>query len=201
MPWRRRVVTKGDAMTPAQEKCWLAHWRSAVAALYHAVRTAPEHCAAASAARFRTERDALFRSHPSTPLAEGAQRAFQGLSYYGYRAHWRVVGRIEPDPAGTALEIALGEDGVLRAHSIGRVRFSVCGQAAALTLYWIDGYGGGLWLPFGDATNGEETYGGGRYLYDTIKGADLGVDGTRINLDFNYAYNLHALTTRAGFAH
>ena len=33
------------------------------------------------------------------------------------------------------------------------------------------------------------TYGGGRYLYDTIKGADLGVDETSIVLDFNYAYH------------
>ncbi|MDH5246403.1 MAG: DUF1684 domain-containing protein, partial [Betaproteobacteria bacterium] len=45
------------------------------------------------------------------------------------------------------------------------------------------------WLPFSDATGGSETYGGGRYLYDTIKGADLGIDGSAIVLDFNFAYN------------
>ena len=58
-----------------------------------------------------------------------------------------------------------------------------------LNLYWIEGYGGGLFLPFADATNDRETYGGGRYLYDTIKGADLGLTATEILLDFNYAYN------------
>jgi uncharacterized protein (DUF1684 family) len=59
----------------------------------------------------------------------------------------------------------------------------------SLNLYWIDGYGGGLFLPFGDASNGNQTYGGGRYLYDAIKGADLGGGTDQLVLDFNYAYN------------
>jgi hypothetical protein len=59
-----------------------------------------------------------------------------------------------------------------------------------LTLYWLTGYGGGVFLPFLDATSGKETYGGGRYLLDTIKSADHGTlaDGRTI-LDFNFAYN------------
>ena len=56
-------------------------------------------------------------------------------------------------------------------------------------MYWLEGYGGGLWLPFSDASSGVDTYGGGRYLYDTIKGADLGIAGAEIVLDFNFAYN------------
>jgi uncharacterized protein (DUF1684 family) len=51
------------------------------------------------------------------------------------------------------------------------------------------GYGGGVFLPFRDATNNRQTYGGGRYLYDTIKGADLGTAQGGIVLDFNYAYH------------
>ena len=58
-----------------------------------------------------------------------------------------------------------------------------------LTLWWIGGYGGGLFLPFTDGTSGQETYGGGRYLLDAIKGADLGLShGGRLILDFNFAY-------------
>ena len=60
---------------------------------------------------------------------------------------------------------------------------------AHLNLYWIEGYGGGLFLPFRDATNGRVSYGGGRYLYDTIKGADLGAGSESVLLDFNFAYN------------
>jgi len=47
----------------------------------------------------------------------------------------------------------------------------------------------GLFLPFGDTTNGTTTYGGGRYLLDTAKGADLGGDDGGLVLDFNFAYN------------
>ena len=76
-----------------------------------------------------------------------------------------------------------------RCTRVGHVHFSVAKNAAELAVYWLEGYGGGLWLPFADATNGAATYGGGRYLYDTIKGADLGVADHDIVLDFNYAYN------------
>ena len=38
-------------------------------------------------------------------------------------------------------------------------------------------------------TSGRSTYGAGRYLLDTVKGADLGIDGPRLVLDFNFAYN------------
>ena len=58
-----------------------------------------------------------------------------------------------------------------------------------LELFWLEAYGGGLFLPFRDATGGSETYGGGRYLLDTIKGADLGAEEGRLVLDFNFAYN------------
>ena len=57
-----------------------------------------------------------------------------------------------------------------------------------LELYWLEGYGGGLFVPFADATSGRETYGAGRYLLDTVKGADLGQRGGRLVLDFNFAY-------------
>ncbi len=57
-----------------------------------------------------------------------------------------------------------------------------------LTLFWLTGYGDGLFLPFADGTSGRETYGGGRYLIDSIKGADLGLEGGRVVLDFNFAY-------------
>ena len=59
----------------------------------------------------------------------------------------------------------------------------------SLALYWLDGYGGGVFLPFADATRGDATYGGGRYLLDTVKGADLGEADGRLVLDFNFAYN------------
>jgi uncharacterized protein len=59
-----------------------------------------------------------------------------------------------------------------------------------LSLFWMEGYSGGLFLPFRDATSGAETYAAGRYLLDTAKSADLGGDPQRgsLILDFNFAY-------------
>ena len=73
---------------------------------------------------------------------------------------------------------------------VGRLHFDLVGQAAELTLYWILGYGGGLFLPFRDTSaKTGNTYPGTRYLLDTIKGADLGQQNGQLMLDFNFAYN------------
>ena len=77
----------------------------------------------------------------------------------------------------------------VRFRRFGVVRFELAGSPRELALFWLEGYGGGAFLPFADATSGEETYGGGRYLLDTVKGADLGEADGRLVLDFNFAYN------------
>ena len=73
---------------------------------------------------------------------------------------------------------------------IATVAGAIGAEGFTLEAYWLEGYGGGLFLPFRDATAGQKTYGAGRYLFDTVKGADLGTtpDGGLV-LDFNFAYN------------
>jgi len=87
----------------------------------------------------------------------------------------------------------LPTDGRIRYTRVAQASFSAGGLPASLSVFWIEGYGGGLFLPFTDASNNAGnhpgTYGGGRYLFDTIKGADLGVSASEIVLDFNFAYN------------
>src|SRR5918996_528480 len=81
-----------------------------------------------------------------------------------------------------------GGDGTVRYRRVARLATPY----GDLPLYWTLGYGGGLFLPFRDATAGEETYGAGRYLTDTIKGTwgrGLVHHGRRVVLDLNYAYN------------
>jgi uncharacterized protein (DUF1684 family) len=165
----------------------LLDWRRQVALLYRAVResTAPPE---ATLAEFRNGRDRLFKSHPQSPLSERRRPAFDRLDYFDYDVAMRVVGRVEAvEPQ--RFEMPAGEDGTVVVERFGAVRFELAGQAHSLSLFWIAAYGGGLFLPFRDATNGDETYGGGRYLFDTVKHADLGGDGDTIVLDFNYAYN------------
>jgi uncharacterized protein (DUF1684 family) len=165
----------------------LAHWRRTVAEIYAAARAAGDPVHAADA--FREARDALFRMHPDSPIAVERRRDWGGARWFAYDPSWRIVATIERAPHGDEFELDLHEDGILRCARVGYARFDREGRAAALALYWFEGYGGGLWLPFLDATSGTATYGGGRYLYDTIKGADLGVGATTIVLDFNFAYN------------
>ena len=162
-------------------------WRRRVFDLYAAVRAAgdgPEGWAS-----WREGRDALFRDHPQTPLPAGARAGFTGLPFYRYDPALRFVVGAEP-VAGEPLQVEVGRDGALVMTAFARTTGLAERLGGELTLYWIGGYGGGAFLPFRDATAGTDTYGGGRYLLDTIKGADLGraPDGGLI-LDFNFAYN------------
>jgi uncharacterized protein (DUF1684 family) len=77
----------------------------------------------------------------------------------------------------------------MRFTRCGVAIFELDGEALTLELYWLDEYAGGLFVPFRDLSSGDTTYGAGRYLLDTVKGADLGMDGDRLVLDFNFAYN------------
>jgi uncharacterized protein len=159
-------------------------WRRRVAALYADVRASGDRDPAEVAARFREGRDRLFRDHPDSPLGPGVRAAFMGLRYWSYDPALRFEAAVEalPERPATAPGIA-GEAFALR--RIGRLTLPV----GALEVYWIDVYGGGVFIPFRDATSGTDTYGAGRYLLDTVKGADLGGSGDRLVLDFNYAYH------------
>ncbi len=74
---------------------------------------------------------------------------------------------------------------------VGTVEVPFPAGVRRLALFWMGGYGDGLFLSFRDGTNGTDTYGGGRYLLDAAKSADLGGDPTRgtLVLDFNFAYH------------
>lgn len=175
-------------MSIAENPLALAGWRRAVTELYAAVRSAGAGERQAAWRRFREGRDALFREHAQTPLTEAQQARFDSLAYYDYDPAARVVGAVEMEVAAHRQSAELPE-GSFAYRRVARAHFALYGQRTHLNLYWIEGYGGGLFVPFRDATNGSGSYGGGRYLYDTIKGADLGAAETEIILDFNYAYN------------
>lgn len=88
------------------------------------------------------------------------------------------------------LQLPMSGGGQMHFRRIGFVTIPFAAGDRRLGLFWMEGYAGGLFLPFRDATNGHETYGAGRYLLDAAKSADLGGDmelGT-LRLDFNFAY-------------
>lgn len=141
---------------------------------------------------FRSERDQLFAQHPQSALDEEQRRHFQGLPYFPYKPALRVLAEIDTTPTPQRSTVVMSAEETMTMVTVGRLHFALEGQAQELTLYWLEIYGGGLFLPFRDASGPLESYGGGRYLFDTIKGSSPlpGGDGKkRIMLDFNYAYN------------
>jgi uncharacterized protein (DUF1684 family) len=175
--------TPGDVGNRVTGLLDLWDYRRRVSAIYARVREGP---GPEAWERWRDERDELFASHPQSPIED--TRRFSGLRYFPYDPSWRTTGTLVSEGPET-MDVAHSGQGATSFHRVGSVEFEVAGQAARLGLYWLTGYGGGIFLPFRDATNGGETYGGGRYLLDSAKGADLGHDGHRIVLDFNYAYH------------
>lgn len=176
-------MTASAARTAAE----VVDWRRRVFALYAAVRQAgdPEE----AHELWRIERDDLMARHPATPLLDADRLLFEGLPLAPYDAAWRFELPILPaEPGG--FEFATGTDGVVPFERVGRVEIP---DAGSLDVWRLASYGGGLFIPVRDALAGRPvgTYGGGRYLIDTIKGADLGSDAATgtIVLDFNFAYN------------
>jgi len=166
----------------------LLDYRRRVFALYGAVREAGTGAPGAHG-NWRAVRDELFGTHPDSALTDDDRAAFEGLAYYEYDPAYRVGAPLDTDVEQVTHTVELGADGAFEMTRIGRVSFKVPSGAGTLGVYWVEGYGGGIFIPFRDATNGETTYGGGRYLYDTIKGADLGTADGALVLDFNYAYH------------
>jgi uncharacterized protein (DUF1684 family) len=163
----------------------LLDWKRRIFSLYASVRTLPPE---SGWELWRETRDELFRSHPQSPLPPDRRASFGGLEYWPYDPQARVLAELEdvsapPRPAATS-----GTESILF-RPFARATFELGEERLALEVSWLAGYGGGAFLCFRDATSGGESYGGGRYLLDTVKGADLGEDDGRLVFDFNFAYN------------
>lgn len=170
---------------PVPDSMTLLQWRRTIGDLYGEIRAAPDKQAAWR--RWQATRSRMFREHPQSPVAVEERAAYTGPHLFDYDPAWCLAAGVEAAEP-TRLEIATSTVGAMAFTRFGVVRFAYAGTELSLDLYWLEGYGGGLFVPFADATSGEETYGAGRYLLDTVKGADLGTSDGRLVLDFNFAY-------------
>ncbi|NQV80185.1 MAG: DUF1684 domain-containing protein [Alphaproteobacteria bacterium] len=164
----------------------IVDWRHRVFELYAEVRAASDPRAAHKA--WLAGREALFRQHPQSPIEAGPTRSDWTFRCFPYDPRMRCVVELQECPDSKTMEIPVGDDGTLKLRPLSRTMGLAGIWGAELTVFWIEGYGGGIFLPFTDATSGNETYGGGRYLLDTIKGAALGAYGGGLVIDFNFAY-------------
>ncbi|MEM6428983.1 MAG: DUF1684 domain-containing protein [Deinococcota bacterium] len=165
----------------------LTDYRRQVAALYAKIRADdnPER----AHATFIQTRNTLFAEHSQSPLDATQKQSFAGLQGFAYDPAYRFVVQPHGDVEDEVFDIKLRDDGIIQIRRVARVELPLPQGTAYLSLFWVEGYGGGLFLPFRDSTNSTQTYGGGRYLLDTIKHADLGMVEDGLVLDFNFAYN------------
>jgi uncharacterized protein len=142
--------------------------------------------------RFWEERHDLFALHPQSALDQEQRSRFRGLRTFPHNPAARVEATLDTSRPPTQRELHTSGDEAMPMSLVGELTFRYAEQPCTLSLYWIDVYGGGLFLPFRDTH--PDTYGGGRYLVDTVKGSTFpplsGSPGNgRVLLDFNYAYN------------
>ena len=163
----------------------LADWRREVSELYGSIRADGDHARAWEG--WRDKRREMFSSHPQSPIPAGDRASYDGPFVYPYDPAARVLADLEP-LEGDVVEVGTSDGHATRMIRFARGHCELFGRLAALDVFWLEQYGGGIYLAFRDATSGDATYGGGRYLLDTVKGADLGTDGERLVLDFNFAY-------------
>ena len=162
----------------------LLDWRRRVASLYAEVRATPEPRVAHQI--WQDGRNSLLRSHPESPIPAGRRASFTGVPVARYDPSLRYVARVDTDVAPARLEVKTGTDGVVVFERAGVVRLADVGD---LDVWWLTGYGGGIFLPIKDTRTDGATYGGGRYVLDTVKGADLGGNDGHLVVDLNFAYN------------
>jgi len=115
-------------------------------------------------------------------IAAPALREFKGLDYFPIDRGWRVMGRLDPAPPAATITVPDIVGDVLAEATPGVVGFELGG--AVHRLHALAAQPGHLWLVFGDATNGGETYDGGRFLVTGPVRPDDSVE-----IDFNLAYN------------
>jgi len=162
----------------------LTGWRRAVAGLYAAVRA--EDDPRRGHERWRHGRDELFREHPQSPLPPGDPLRETGLPYWPYDPALRCELPLLPAEE-MSLDLPTSE-GVTTMDRIGRVQLPAP-LDAGIDVWWLRQYGGGLLLPLRDGTAGRSSYGGGRYVLDTAKGADLGGRDGHLVVDLNFLYH------------
>lgn len=165
----------------------LVDWRRRVGDLYRI--DGPD-----ALTEFRRGRDELFRTHPQSPVEPDERGAFQGLRYFPPDPSFRVQARYEPGSGDELVIETGGDDGAVRYRRAGFLVFRLAGKPCRLTVLTLVQYAGGLFVPFRDSTSGHETYGGGRYLFDTAKDTDglvleITPGSPDVVIDFNYAYN------------
>ena len=137
---------------------------------------------------FRNEIDDFMKQHPQSPLDHDQRHRFTGLDYYDNNQDLVIEVEIERFPDDEPIIIMQTSTGDTQEYRRwGKFSFPTNGQSASMVIY-SDIHGHEFFMPFKDATNGDESYGAGRYM-DNHRPGMVRLGPNRFEIDFNYAYN------------
>ncbi|MDQ3347982.1 MAG: DUF1684 domain-containing protein [Acidobacteriota bacterium] len=179
------LLSTGRGCAPARRARWRLVSGIAAVLIAGAACSPPRVPYADDINAWRATKDQFMRESEDSPVLPAQRASFPPLTYYPISEAYRVPAALTVAASNTILEIPTST-GKRRAHRrIGRLEFTLQGQPMTLTAFVEAGQQDmrRLFVPFGDPTNGTETYPGGRYL-------ELDRTATGIyDLDFNRAYH------------
>ena len=138
---------------------------------------------------FQKELNQEFSDPKSSPLKKKDLASFKTLSFFPIDTTFSVKAKLERTPDEQPFFMPTTTERMSQEVLYGVVRFEVHGEKFSLNVYQnivlreTEEFRDYLFLPFSDLTNGEETYGGGRYIDLTIP------EGDSLTINFNKAYN------------
>lgn len=133
--------------------------------------------------------NATFKDASKSPLKKKDLKHFKSLDFFKYDSIYRVEAKLKRTPNSEWFKMKTTTEEESEERIFGVLRFELKGKTHQLNVYQgkdlmtTEGFEDYLFLPFLDDTNGDTTYGGGRYI-------DLRIpEGDTIIIDFNQAYN------------
>jgi uncharacterized protein (DUF1684 family) len=141
---------------------------------------------AAQVNKARHEKNRAFRQSAASPLSSEQKAQFDSLKYYPAQLEFVLEAAISRNANPDTILLQMSDNRAEKYLNWGQAQFEINNQPQHLGIYLkATGTDSTLFIPFTDATNGRETYGGGRYLDAPLPRANA----TEIKLDFNAAYN------------
>ena len=138
---------------------------------------------------YRDSLDHYFKSDIHSPLDSADKLSFEGIHYFETDSSYRIPFEFKRKKWGKQFLMRTTTDRLPAYKVYGTVKFKLEGKPQKLTLYQNlelknrKGFEDYLFCPFKDLTNGQESYGGGRYLDFRFKDLEKGI------IDFNLSYN------------
>ena len=142
-----------------------------------------------SKSEFQAQQNSFFKDASKSPLKSKDLKVFEGLDFFPIDSLFVVKAQLLRTPDSAFFEMKTTTERVAKERVFGILTFTINEESYALKVYQGEADANSetapnyLFLPFLDDTNGETTYGGGRYI-------DLSIpDGNQIIIDFNSSYN------------